>query len=69
VSYQVNWEIRAADLATGFLSDDPAGIAELRESVSRLAEEGDFEEYWRFHLDRSVMPILLGIPLAGCGQG
>jgi hypothetical protein len=39
VSYEVNWEIRALDLAAGFLGDDPAGVAELWESVSRLAEE------------------------------
>jgi mRNA interferase RelE/StbE len=28
-----------ADLAAGFLGDDPLGVAELWESVSRLAEE------------------------------
>jgi mRNA interferase RelE/StbE len=39
VSYQVNWEIRALDLAAGFLGDDPTGVAVLWESVSRLAEE------------------------------
>jgi mRNA interferase RelE/StbE len=39
VSYQVNWEMRALDLAVGFLGDDPTGVVELWESVSRLAEE------------------------------
>ena len=39
MSYQVDWEIRALDLAAGFLGDDPAGVAELWESVSRLAKE------------------------------
>jgi mRNA interferase RelE/StbE len=39
VTYQVNWEIRALDQAAGFLRDDPADIAALWESVSRLAEE------------------------------
>jgi mRNA interferase RelE/StbE len=39
VSYEVNWEIRALDLAAGFLGDDPAGVAELWERVSRLADE------------------------------
>ena len=39
MSYQVNWEIRALDLAAGFLGDDPTGVAALWESVSRLAEE------------------------------
>ncbi len=39
MSYQVNWEIRALDLAAGFLRDDPTGVAVLWESVSRLAEE------------------------------
>jgi mRNA interferase RelE/StbE len=39
VSYQVNWEIRALDLMAGFLRDDPAGVAALWESVSRLADE------------------------------
>jgi mRNA interferase RelE/StbE len=39
VSYQVNWEIAALDLTAGFLGDDPAGVAALWESVSRLAEE------------------------------
>jgi hypothetical protein len=29
VSYQVNWEIRAVDLAAGFLRDDTAGVAAL----------------------------------------
>jgi mRNA interferase RelE/StbE len=39
VSYQVNWEIAALDLTSGFLSDDPDGVAELWESVSQLAGE------------------------------
>jgi hypothetical protein len=39
VSYQVNWEIHALDLTAGFLSDDPAGVAALWESVSHLADE------------------------------
>ena len=39
MSYQVNWEIRAVDLAAGFLRDDPTGVAALWESVSRLAAE------------------------------
>jgi mRNA interferase RelE/StbE len=39
VSYEVNWEIRALDLAAGFLGDDPADVAELWERVSRLADE------------------------------
>ena len=39
MSYQVNWEIRAVDLAAGFLGDDPTGIAALWETVSRLAGE------------------------------
>ena len=39
MSYQVNWEIRAVDLAAGFLRDDPAGVAALWETVSRLAGE------------------------------
>jgi mRNA interferase RelE/StbE len=37
VSYQVNWEILALDQAAGFLRDDPAGVAALWESISRLA--------------------------------
>jgi mRNA interferase RelE/StbE len=39
VSYQVNWEIRALDLAAGFLRDDSAGVAALWETVSQLADE------------------------------
>jgi mRNA interferase RelE/StbE len=39
VSYQVNWEIQALDLAAGFLSDDPVGVATLWETVSQLAGE------------------------------
>ena len=39
MSYQVNWEIRALDLTAGFLRDDPAGVAALRDSVSRPADE------------------------------
>ena len=39
MSYQVNWEIAALDLTSGFLSDDPDGVAELWESVSQLAGE------------------------------
>ena len=39
MSYQVNWEIAALDLTAGFLGDDPAGVAALWESVSRLAGE------------------------------
>ena len=39
MSYQVNWEIAALDLTAGFLGDDPAGVAALWESVSRLAAE------------------------------
>ena len=39
MSYQVSWEIHALDLAAGFLRDDPAGVAGLWESVSRLADE------------------------------
>jgi mRNA interferase RelE/StbE len=39
VSYQVNWEIRALDQAAGFLSDDPAGVAVLWDSVSSLADD------------------------------
>jgi mRNA interferase RelE/StbE len=39
VSYQVNWEIQALDLAVGFLNDDPSGVAALWESVDRLADE------------------------------
>jgi mRNA interferase RelE/StbE len=39
VSYQVNWESPALDLAAGFLSDDPAGVAALWETVSQLADE------------------------------
>jgi mRNA interferase RelE/StbE len=39
VSYQVDWEIRALDLAAGFLRDDPTGVAALWDSVSQLAEE------------------------------
>jgi mRNA interferase RelE/StbE len=39
VSYQVNWEFQALDLAAGFLSDDPVGIAALWETVSQLADE------------------------------
>ena len=37
MSYQVNWEIGALDPTAGFLRDDPAGVAALWESVSRLA--------------------------------
>ena len=33
MSYQVDWEIRAVDLAAGFLRDDPAGVAALWETV------------------------------------
>ena len=39
MSYQVNWEIQALDLTAGFLSDDPAGVAALWDSVSHLADE------------------------------
>jgi mRNA interferase RelE/StbE len=39
VTYQINWDIRALDLAAGFLSDDPGGVASLLEAVDRLAEE------------------------------
>jgi mRNA interferase RelE/StbE len=39
VSYQVNGEIQALDLTAGYLSDDPAGVAALRESVSHPADE------------------------------
>jgi mRNA interferase RelE/StbE len=39
VSQRSNWEIAALDLAAGFLGDDPAGVAALWESVSRLAAE------------------------------
>jgi mRNA interferase RelE/StbE len=39
VTYQINWDIRALDLAAGFLSDDPGGVASLWEAVDRLAEE------------------------------
>jgi mRNA interferase RelE/StbE len=55
VSYQVNWEIRALDLAAGFLGDDPTGVAVLWESVSRLAEEPRPAEsfaYWSPDLRR-----------------
>jgi len=37
VSYQINWEIQALDLTVGFLSDDPAGVAGLWESIDLLA--------------------------------
>ena len=39
MSYQVNWEMQALDLTARFLSDDPAGVAALWESVSHLADE------------------------------
>jgi mRNA interferase RelE/StbE len=39
VTYQINWDIRALDLAAGFLSDDPGGVVSLLEAVDRLAEE------------------------------
>ncbi len=39
MSYQINWEIQALDLAMGFLSDDPSGVAALWESIDRLADE------------------------------
>ena len=39
MSYQVDWEIRAVDLAAGFLRDDPAGVAALWETVSQPAGE------------------------------
>ena len=39
MSYQVDWEIRAVDLAAGFLRDDPAGVAALWETVGRLAPQ------------------------------
>jgi mRNA interferase RelE/StbE len=39
VSYQVNWEVQALDRTAGFLRDDPAGVAGLWESVSRLADD------------------------------
>lgn len=39
MSYQVDWEIAALDLAAGFLSEDPVGIAALWETVSQLADE------------------------------
>jgi hypothetical protein len=39
VNSQVDWEILALDQAAGFLRDDPAGIAALWESISRLAEQ------------------------------
>jgi mRNA interferase RelE/StbE len=39
VSYQVNWEFQALDLAAGFLSDDRVGVAALWETVSQLADQ------------------------------
>ena len=39
MSYQVNWEVQALDRTAGFLGDDLAGIRELWESLSRLADE------------------------------
>ena len=39
MNYQVDWEILALDQAAGFLRDDPAGIAALWESISRLADQ------------------------------
>jgi mRNA interferase RelE/StbE len=39
VSYQIYWEIHAIDLAAGFLSDDPDGVAALWDYVSQLANE------------------------------
>ena len=37
MSDQVNWEVLALDQAAGFLRDDPAGVAALWNSISRLA--------------------------------
>jgi mRNA interferase RelE/StbE len=39
VTYQINWEIQAIDLAAGFLSADPDGVAALWNRVSQLADE------------------------------
>ena len=39
MNYQVDWEILALDQAVGFLRDDPAGVAVLWESISRLADQ------------------------------
>lgn len=39
MSYQVNWEIAALDLASGFLADDPDGVAALWETVSLLTNQ------------------------------
>ena len=39
MSYQVNWEILALDQAAGFLRDDAAGVAELWDSISQLADQ------------------------------
>ncbi len=39
MSYQVNWEIRALDLAAGFLREDSIGVAAHWEMVCQLAEE------------------------------
>jgi mRNA interferase RelE/StbE len=53
VTYQVNWEIRALNLAAGFLRDDPTGVAALWES--QLAEEPRPPEsfaYWSPDLRR-----------------
>jgi mRNA interferase RelE/StbE len=38
VNYQVNWEIQALD-QTGFLGDDPIGVAALWDAVGQLADE------------------------------
>lgn len=39
MSYRIDWENRAIDLAAGFLGDDPAGVAALWDHVSLLADE------------------------------
>ena len=39
MSRQVIWEAQAIDQAAGFLHDDPDGVREMLDGVTRLADE------------------------------
>lgn len=39
VSRQVTWDEQAIDQAARFLADDPAGLREVLDTVSRLADD------------------------------
>ncbi|WP_088286126.1 type II toxin-antitoxin system RelE/ParE family toxin [Kineosporia sp. A_224] len=37
--YEVSWDVRAIDMAAGFLGDDPAGLDLVLDQVERLCVE------------------------------